>query len=119
MAKGSLRRYDVQAKWALNLAIVGGLGALALLGLLYRNFKPDLSSIVFSASSKFALAVYGVTALTLLVAATACAMGANSAGQRRNELTRRSWAAFFVSAATLSLTFILFFAFRELRFVVQ
>ena len=93
MAKGILRRYDVQAKVSLILSAVGMLGTVALFLLALRNFKTDLRVIVYAKDGMFApLMLIGV-AVTLVIAATGVAMGANSAGQKRNELGKLSWLA--------------------------
>ncbi|NOX58953.1 MAG: hypothetical protein GXP29_08870 [Planctomycetes bacterium] len=113
MAKGSLRRYDVQAKYAflISLCAVGGVAALTVL--IFRNFKQDEMSVVYSRNGLFGPIVVITTALTCLLAATGAAIGLNSAGQKRNELNRRSWMAFFIGTGALSVTLILFVAFLQ------
>ena len=108
MAKGSLRRFDVQAKYALNISMAATLGVLALLVLIFRNFERAQVAVVYGRESLFAPVVFAITALTLLVAATGAMMGFNSAGQKRNPFNKRSWTAFFVGTASASVTIILF-----------
>ncbi len=111
MAKGSMRRYDVQAKYAMFASIGAIVGVAGLFVLISRNFHSLERAIVFSRTSMFAPAVFVVTAATLLLAATGTLMGFNSAGQKRNEKNKQSWIAFFIGIATASLTIILFGAF--------
>ncbi|GJM24210.1 MAG: hypothetical protein DHS20C16_06250 [Phycisphaerae bacterium] len=112
-----MRRFDVQAKYAMYCSIgaILGLGGLAVL--IFRNFRKLERAVVFSRESMFAPAVFVVTAATLLLAATAAMMGFNSAGQKRNTNNKQSWIAFFVGTAAASLTIILFgmFWFYKLR----
>ena len=117
MARGSLRRYDVQAKVSLWVSCAAVLGMLVLVYLLFLkgNYSRELRAIVFGAKSMYGPAVFLVTAGTLVLAAVGAALGANSAGQRRNTTPQRSWAAFFISAATMSLTIILFAVFWFFR----
>ena len=108
MARGSLRRFDVQAKIALYVSGVAVLGLLALIFMLLRNFQSEMKVVVYGSGSLFAPIVFLVTTVTLLLAGTGAAMGANSAGQRRNNLSKQSWTAFFVGCATVSATIIIF-----------
>ncbi len=116
MARASLRRYDVQAKVSLWFSCAAILGMAALLFLLFRNFHSDVQAIMYRRGSLYAPIVFCVTALTLLLAGTGAVMGANSAGQKRNQLTRRSWLAFFLGAGTAMITIISFYAFWVNRF---
>ena len=113
MAKFSLRNYEVQARVGLAVAAVAALGALALLFLLFfrGNYKPDVGAIIFRQGSMYGPMIYALTAATLLCSGIAVALGANSAGQKRNSVPRLSWLAFFIGAGALSVTIILFAAF--------
>lgn len=111
----SLRRYDVQAKVGLIVSCAAVLCVAGLVGLILRNFQRDLGIIVYSPKSMFGPAVFLMTAATFLLGGIGAALGANSAGQRRNEYSKRSWAAFFIGAASISLTIILFVAFWMYR----
>ena len=108
MARASLRRFDVQAKVSLYISCIAVLCMVALAFLLLRNFEREMRVVVYGGGSLFAPVVLGVTALTLLLGAVGAAMGANSAGQRRNNLSKRSWAGFLLGCATVSATIILF-----------
>lgn len=118
MAKGSLRRYDTQAKISLYAAMGGFLGMIALSVMLLRNLNWETKLIVYGSKLYMPL-VLMLTAGTLLLAGTAAAMGANSAGQRRNEKSRLSWTAFFIGAVTIALTIILFFGFYTAKVSVS
>ncbi|MCA9252093.1 MAG: hypothetical protein R3E58_09460 [Phycisphaerae bacterium] len=111
MAKGSMRRYDVQAKYAMFASIGAVIGVAGLFVLIFRNFHKLEMAIVYGRSSMFAPAVFVVTAVTLLLAGAAVLMGFNSAGQKRNEKNKQSWMAFFLGTASASLAIILFGAF--------
>ena len=111
MARASLRRYDVQAKVALVVSILAVLGFLALISLAGTRYNSEMAVVVYGKKSIF-LPVFMVgTALTLLLCAIGAAMGANSAGQKRNHLSKHSWLAFILGLAAMSATLILFFAF--------
>ena len=118
MARASLRRYDVQAKVSVVFSAVA---ATLMLGLLYLvffkkgNFQSELGVIIYSRDSMYAPVIFVLTAVTLLLAAAGAAMGINSAGQRRNHLSKRSWIAFFIGVGTISITIVLFVAFWLLK----
>lgn len=116
MAKLSLRRYDVQAKVSLVIAVLSFLGMCALGLLMHHRYNPQMKMFIYGSKTLYAPAIYLTTAITMLLAATAAAMGANSAGQRRNDATRLSWAGFFVGAIVLAATIILFFMFFMNKF---
>jgi hypothetical protein len=113
MAKFSLRNYEVQARLGLGVAAIAALGALALLFLLFLrgNYHPDVGAIIFRQKSMYGPMIYVLTAATLLCSAVAVALGANSAGQKRNSMPRLSWLAFFIGGGAMSVTLILFAAF--------
>ncbi len=111
MAKGSMRRFDTQAKYALYASVAGLFGLVGLAALVMRNYRKAEVAVVYSRDSMFAPVVFIATAVTLLLAATAAMMGFNSAGQKRNEKNKQSWIAFFVGTATASLAIIVFSVF--------
>ncbi len=108
MARTSLRRYDTQARVAFILSCLATLGMIAIMILLIRNYVGDLRVIAYGRKSMYGPMIYVATMLTLLLAGAGAAMGAVSAGQRRNELSKRSWAAFFLGGVAISGTIILF-----------
>jgi hypothetical protein len=111
----SLRRFDVQAKVALIISCAAFLGVIALIAVLGRNYNHGLRMIIYSPKSMFSPTIFVLTGMTFLLAGTGTVMGANSAGQRRNEKTKQSWAAFFVGAAAISFPIILFCGFWPFR----
>ena len=108
MAKGSMRRFDVQAKYAMFSSMAAILGVASLLVLILRNYRKLEVAVVYSGDSMFAPAVFVITAGTLLLAATGAMMGLNSAGQKRNTNNKQSWIAFFVGTAMASFAVLLF-----------
>jgi amino acid transporter len=116
VGKLSIRRFDVQAKISLIVSVVAALGVVGLVMLIIRNYNSEMQVVLYSRKGMFAPAVYLTTAITLLLAATGAAIGANSAGQKRNEFTRRSWLAFFIGIATISATIICFSVYWFLKF---
>lgn len=115
MARGTLRRFDTQARasWLISLAAVAGVILLALLA--WRNLDTEMREIRYSPETLYRPLYLGVCAVTMLLGVTASVLGLNSAGQRRNELQTRSWLGFFVGAAALSLAIILFWTFFQLQ----
>lgn len=118
MGKGSLRRYDVQAKVSFYVSVAAALCAFALMAMLLRNYRSETQTIAYNGRSMYAPIVYLITVMTILLAGTGAAMGAVSAGQKRNTFSKRSWTAFFVGGLSLSLTIILFYAFLTYRFTI-
>lgn len=114
MAKSSMRRFDVQAKWSLIMSLASILGCLGLLFMVYRNWMPETNQIVFR-NPVFKFAFVGCTGFTLLLSFFGVALGFNSAGQRRNEKQRLSWTGFFVGTAVMAAAIVLFAAFYLLR----
>lgn len=115
MARRSLRRYDTQAKWSLWISLLSLVTVIVLAGLEVRNFNSQLKVIAFAKQSPYQMAVLGCVAITVLLSTAGLLLGISSAGQRRNELQRRSWAGFFIGTGVLSLALILFVAFWEMK----
>jgi hypothetical protein len=114
VARGSLRRYDVQANWSVLLSIAAVIPLIAVLGLLYRNYNAQLNVILFGNQAYMLCVVAGVGA-AMLFSMVGILLGFNSAGQRRNEQQRRSWAGFFIGAFMMSLAIIVLAAFWFLK----
>ena len=114
MARSSIRRFDVQAKWSLAFSLVSVLSCLALVFLLFRNWTPETHQITFR-NPLFKVVCVGFSGVTMILAVFGLALGFNSAGQRRNEKQRLSWTGFFVGAGVLAVACILFLAFYLLR----
>lgn len=118
MASKSLRRFDVQAKVSLIVSILGGLGVVFLLVMLLRNFDSRLGAVIYGKNSIYGPVYLMACAITMLLSATGLVMGFNSAGQRRNDMQNRSWAAFFLGTAVLAIAIVCFamFWFLKLKF---
>ena len=114
MGFGHLRRYDVQAKYALGLSLFSLFPLMAGVVLALRNYHNDVRQIIY-ASNTYMLALLGCIALSMLLGAVGCLFGWNSAGERRNDKPRHSWAGFFVGGAVLTGAMILLIAFMMLR----
>ena len=115
MARASLRRYDVQAVYALVFSLASVVPMLGGVYLFYRNFTFELAAIVYQQGSKFLPFYLGAAALAGLLSGIGFLLGWNSAGQRRNQRPTWSWAGFFVGGAVATVTVILLLAFVMLR----
>lgn len=115
LASGSLRRYDVQAKYARNLSLVSIIPALAAVGLIVRNYDSTIPGIVYSSDRPFTLILLFCLGSAGLLGAISVVLGLSSAGQRRNDKSSQSWIGFFVGSAVVSLCIVMFFAFWKLR----
>ncbi|MCH9058369.1 MAG: hypothetical protein IIB55_07060 [Planctomycetes bacterium] len=118
MARSSLRRYDVQATYALGASLFSVVPLIVAVVLLLRNWDPNLGAVVYGFKGKF-LPILGVcVALAGVTGAVGVVMGLNSAGQRRNDKERRSWIGFFLGGAVVTGSIIVGIAFLMLRFTV-
>lgn len=118
MALPSLRRFDVQARFALYASAASVVPWLAAaLGSLSR-YDNQLRAIQFGETGMFRAAFLACIGLAGALSCTGILLGFSSAGQRRNKEQGKSWAGFFVGTVVLSLTLILFFAFRILKFEI-
>ncbi len=111
MAKFSLRRYDNQARVSIVVSLASVVTLLGLVLVVFRNVDWSEQVIYYGKNRK--LAVYGATALTLLLSTIGFGMGLSSAGQRRNDKQQLSWIGFFVGAGVLCLALIVFFIFQK------
>ncbi|MCP4251186.1 MAG: hypothetical protein GY778_29470 [bacterium] len=110
----SIRRYDVQAKWSVWLSILAGLSCLGRVAMFARNWNWEIRQVIFRHPLWMPLYLSS-TGVTLVLSVFGVALGFNSAGQRRNELQRRSWVGFFMGSGVFTLAVILFAAFWLLR----
>lgn len=116
MNLASLRRYDVQATCAVVLAIVGVGPFLAAFYLLGSRYDALLGQVIYGAEGKFVPAFAGCILLSIVPSTLAFILGWSSAGQRRNEKSRRSWTGFFLGGGVATLDLVLLIAFYMLRF---
>ena len=115
MARASLRRYDVQAVYALVFSLASVVPLLGGVYLFFRNFTFDLAAVVYQQGSMFQSSYLGVAALAGLLSGIGFLLGWNSAGQRRNQRPTWSWAGFFVGGVVATLSVVLLLAFVMLR----
>jgi hypothetical protein len=99
-----LKTYEAQAKLSFWLAFPGGLAALVVVGLIYRNFDRASFYVNYNPNG-FWLPVLGLGLLVALAASTTgFFVGLNSAGRRRNTRSALAWQGFFLNAAIITLT---------------
>jgi hypothetical protein len=111
----SLRRFDVQAKYAAVLAGVSVVPFLGAVALALRNYRHDLGQIIYGAEGRFVMMFLGCVLLSVLPSAGGFLLGWSSAGQRRNDKPAHSWIGFFLGGGVLTLNLILLIAFYMLR----
>jgi len=107
----SLRRVEVQAKVSLIFSLVSLVPLAAGAFQMARHYRSSLRAIQFDKDGLFMPALILCCLATMLLGAVGVALGANSAGERRNDQQRKSWAGFFLGVATASLGLILLAAF--------
>jgi hypothetical protein len=110
-----LRRYDVQARYAFALVVLSLLPCALALWLGWRNFDAPMGRIIYGEHGRFVPGFAGCIFLSLAPAAVGFILGVNSAGQRRNDKSGRSWLAFFLGGTVISVDLILLIAFYMLR----
>lgn len=118
MASRSIRRFDTQAKVSSVVSLIAMVGVLAMAGLSLRNLDPELRVIRFNPEGFYRPAFLGICAATMFLAVIGLGLGLNSAGQRRNELQKRSWIGFFMGTAAFSMAIVLFWMFHKLKLPV-
>jgi hypothetical protein len=101
---------------SLLLAIIGGLSTLALIGFVFRNFDwASFAAIYVDGHWRY----YAILIATFVAGATGAIgwfVALNSAGQKRNNLSKLAWTTFMVHSAIILLTlcvFIIFWFARE------
>lgn len=96
--------YESQAKLSLILAVVSGVGLLATVYLLSRNFTDFQTFWVnYNPTSMYLPALGACLVLALVCGGVGCLVGFNSAGQRRNTQSGLGWLGFFVNAGLITL----------------
>lgn len=119
MARSSLRRYDVQATYALGASLFSVVPLIGAVVLMLRNWDGDLGAVVHGSGGKFLPILAICIALAMLSGGVGLVMGINSAGQRRNERERRSWIGFFLGGAVVTGSLIVGIAYVMLRFGIR
>jgi tellurite resistance protein TehA-like permease len=110
VAKFSLRRFEDQAKASIVLGIVACVSLVVQAAMVFRHVDWSDVVIIYGNPSRRYL-VLATTAISFLIGVSALGLGLNSAGQRRNEQPKLSWAGFFLGAGVICLTVIIFMLF--------
>jgi hypothetical protein len=98
----NLKSYEQQAKFSVVLAALSALAALGVIFLLLKNFKPAHFYVTYNPQGLWLPVLAAGLAFGLLVGAAGFFMALNSAGQRRNKLSRLAWQAFFLNALVIT-----------------
>ena len=116
MALPSLRKFDVQAKCSfyMSLAAILPLAAAAMASI--SRYSHQLRAIQYGEAGMFKVGFMFCIGTACALGVVGIVLGFNSAGQRRNKESTKSWMGFFIGTAVLSLAVVLFYAFRQLRF---
>lgn len=115
MNPGALRRYDVQARYAVALAIIAIVPLLGGVVMLLRNYERELGHVVYGSGGRFVPLFLACLALSGLPGGLAFILGWSSAGQRRNDKPNYSWIGLFVGGSVATGSVILLIAFWMLR----
>ena len=110
-----LKRFDVQANVAATLSLLSVVPFLGAVALAIRNFDGHLVQITYGSGSRFVPMLIAGILLSMAPGFVGFVLGWNSAGQRRNDKSKRSWIGFFVGGLVLTLDLILLIAFWKLR----
>lgn len=113
------RRFEVQAVWAIALALISLGPAVTAAWLARRNYDDQLGRIVYGSDGFFLLTFAGCVLASLAISFLGFALGWNSAGQARNHRSSASWAGFFLGGAALSANIVLLLAFFMLRLKLE
>jgi len=110
-----LRRFEVQARCACWLAIASLAPLIVALWQMLKRFDSQIGRIIYGAEGNFVPALAVIVLASLVPAMLGFVLGWNSAGQRRNDRSSRSWLGFFLGGAVVSADIILMLAFYMLR----
>ena len=110
-----VRRYDVQAMYALVLSVISVVPLFGAAALALRNYHHELGQIIYGSKGLFLPGFFGCLLPSMVLAAIGFLLGWNSAGQRRNDRPTHSWIGFFLGGIVLTLDLILLAAFCLLR----
>ena len=103
--------HETQAKVSLLLAAVGGLSALALIVFVLRNFDWQNFAAIYTVGHWRYYAILIATFVAGASGAIGWFVAFNSAGQRRNKLSKVAWMTFFVHSAIILVTLCVFILF--------
>lgn len=115
----SIRRYDVQARYAMMLSLVSVLPCLVAIAGIVRNYDRPLGKIVYGETSLFMPFLMAAIGSATLLSVIGLFLGFNSAGQRRNDQQAKSWVGFFVGGTVFTLCLAMLFAFVRLRYPME
>lgn len=115
MGLSDLRRYDVQARYALALSLLSTAPLVVAGVMIARNYNHDLGQIVYGEGGAFLKVFLGCVGVSGVVGAIAFVLGWASAGQRRNDRPTQSWVGFFVGGLVMTIALIMMIAFIMLR----
>ena len=115
MGIGGLRRYDVQAKYALVLSLGSVLPLIGAATLALRNYDHNLGQIVYGSKGVFLPLFLACLGLSLLPGAVGSVLGLSSAGQRRNDKPAWAWIGFLVGSSVVTANLILMIAYWMLK----
>ena len=101
--KRKLDSYESQAGFSVLLGSISLLSSLALLAICLQTFDPQ-AGVVYRQGSLRLYAILGGLGGGIFAGAIGLLLGFNSAGQKSNPLSSRSWMGFFISAAGLTVT---------------
>ena len=107
MARFNLRRYDNQATLSLILSAVSIVFAVGTALLVFRHFDLETKTIGYKPGGLRWILLMAFAGLSGMLSLLGLSLGANSAGQRRNDKQKQSWIGFFIGAFVLTVTIIL------------
>jgi hypothetical protein len=111
--RAKLSSYEGQALLSLALAGVGALCVIAAAVFIFGAFHTDSFLTIYKQGSSRFFGIVLSLAIAGFSGALGFILGLNSAGQRRNTASTRSWQGFFANAlvVTLSISLLIFFYF--------
>ncbi len=115
MGLGDLRRFEVQAQYAMVLSILATAPLVMAALMIARNYNHDLGQIVYGEGGSFLKMFLACVGTSGMVGAIGFVLGWCSAGQRRNDRPKQSWVGFFVGGFVVTIALIMMIAFVMLR----
>ncbi len=113
-----LRLPDARTRYAAVLSIQASVPLLIAAGLLLRNYHPELGAFTYGDGGSFVLGFLACLALSTIPATIGLFLGWNSARQRRNGMSIRSWIGCLAGGLILTLDVILFLVFYMFKLKV-